>query len=280
MDFEKWIEEGLAPDPEALEAVAQVIGVLRLAAPPLDASLDRLLLDACTSFHSLACEVLSTEDAAIGGGPGITAGLHVRAIANLLTVLSLRSGGDAQRYDEAHAREYSMRWLKAIVDVCCSDEPLVWHPTPTHYLRITASVLANVSDRVRAEPQLSLEPEDPRIRTLHIPEEPFGADVETGIWLVRCAASALWIAAAVAPAFRLPPSSVDMAAWPPTETVVQEVLDDLTEGDSDTDKSPLHYAVLGLLADMGPQTPRQLVQRLSATYDRPPTVAAVRKVHA
>jgi hypothetical protein len=287
MDMGAKIAEGFGPlDPQALEATVRVLGMVQLTVPTptREDSLDRLLLDVSSTFQWVASEVLTLHEEPIGVSADTSAGLHARAVADLLTVLNLRACDEARSFDEEYTRALSMRWLKAIVDVCSSSEELLaWQAKPTDYVRFKASFLADVPERVRAEPQLLLDPEDPRIRTRQMPED--DTDAEIGIRLVRCAASALWMAAVLGSTSQFPTGDEDaeheQIEWPPTEAAVLEILDDLSNPESGENVSPFHLAVLELFTDSDRGlNARELTQRLSAEYDRPPTRAAIIEAHA
>lgn len=280
MDVDAKIAEGFGPlDPRALEATVRVLGMVQLTVPTptREDSLDRLLLDVSSTFQWVASEVLTLHEERIDGvSANTSAGLHARAVADLLTVLNLRACDETRSFDEEYTRALSMRWLKAIVDAS-SEDLLAWHATPVDYVRFKASFLADVPERVRAEPQLLLDPEDPRILVRPMPED--DTDAEFGIRLVRCAASALWMAAALGSTSQFPMDDEDaeheQIEWPPTEAAVLEVLNDLSNPEGGENSSPLHLAVLELFDSGRPLTARELTQQLSAEYDRPPTRAAI-----
>jgi AcrR family transcriptional regulator len=217
-------DPGLLPlDPEALASTVRMLGIAEKTRPQptSEDTINRLLIRVGMTFHEfIAAILIDPLRSEFPHEPtlSIYAGAHAWTVADLLAVLALQPSNDTHDHSQNGRAErrgaLSERWLQAIVDVCLGEEEPPWHATEASYASLAAYALSTSAQVLIEDPRLSLAPDDPCIRVRPLPDlssgsfsEPTSKDV--AVMLVWSAASALCMAAAVRPAFRLGQTSDD-----------------------------------------------------------------------
>jgi hypothetical protein len=206
----------MVPDRDALDATVHTLHLTLDATPARwgEDTADEMLTIVQMTFHDYIVAVLA--DPMPVGLPredrpalAVRAALHGRAIADLLTALTIdywkETGDDLSELGVAEAPPVlARRWIEEMAEAAIGDDGPA-HDTAVDYVRGVAMTLSFVVRILGAQRGLSLDPTDPR-GPVELPDDAMTGD-DAGALLIWCGAAALCIAATLQPGFRVRPAS-------------------------------------------------------------------------
>lgn len=193
------------PREDALNSVINAVMLWTKHKEKRPGTTDGRLLDVLVSFNVIAVEVVSAPELPTGSAPSIalpfSAAGHTLAIADALALLTHRKDRSKRLAD------LRIRWVEAIIDLC--QGPGLPAPCPLSvngYVCISGGQLNFAVEALRANPQISLMPDDPILAEHPIPSPDDRGEPDPDL-AARClawqGAAAICLAACACPEFRL-----------------------------------------------------------------------------
>ena len=194
----------LPPRAEALASAANAVRLLLSHPEERPNTVDGLLLDVLISFNELASEIVSAAELPEIGPRTLVplvAARHTVTIADALTFFGGGAGGPAADLAEDELRT---RWAETIIGLCDGEDSHPWHLSPNGYVGVTSGQLPSLVAALRANPTVSLDPDDPAIAVMPLPSLEQRDDPDLAARrMAWCGASAICIGACLSPDFRL-----------------------------------------------------------------------------
>jgi hypothetical protein len=204
------IDSGFLPPPkEALNSVINAVMLWIKHEEERASTPDGRLLDVLLSFNDIVGQVVSAAE--LPTAPGLSIALpfsvagHTLAIADALTLLAHRE--DTPPPAGLAEDDLRIRWVKAIIDLCQGPGlPAPCHLSVNGYVCISSGQLNFAVEALRANPRVSLTPDDPILAERPMPS-PDGRQQQDPDLAARClawqGAAAICMAACACPEFRL-----------------------------------------------------------------------------